>query len=205
MPVQACYNQWWSSNIGGSYAKWYQETLYCRNIKINFKIASLKPVLGLEASGTEDLVVNLNWSIAESINLYSFLILYSLNESNVFLEYFERSNVDYIDSNQFVTTSNLSECYTKCLSNSSCRAVKWNKIDSSCALKTNTNGKVTCSEDSDCLTIPEYRSEARIKNHLVNIKYCYIVQVTFNGFLGMKSNQACFKCKADFFRFFYTS
>ena len=132
------------------------------------------------------------------VHLRSYSVYYSLNESDVLHEYLKPSNIDYNDLNEFVTISNLSQCYAQCVSNTTCKAVKWDKYRSSCSVKFNLNENVKCADDSICLTVPEYHNEAKIFNHLVNIKYCYMVQVwTVNGYSGVKSNQACFKCKVN--------
>ncbi|CAF0806750.1 unnamed protein product [Brachionus calyciflorus] len=177
-------------------------------IKVNFKtvygsegfsnlasyvLTNLKPFLRIQAE-TNDFTVNLNWTILEPVNLRTYLIHSSINESSYFDQYFESNSHDYEDQFPAIFDLNLNDCFYKCALNSSCIAFSWSRNHNKCFLKSNKNKTVLCSMNFFCSSILDYNSEIRIKNHFVNTKYCYMISVLSNfGLAGEKSNQVCFK------------
>ncbi len=138
--------------------------------------ANLKPILRIKAN-TFNLSANLNLSVMEKLKFRTYSIHYSINESTKFNQFYglllfffhltsylrktnkfyfhsEFINYDYEDLNSPSFYSNMSECYTRCILESQCKSVSWNKLTSTCLLRLNTNVMKKCDFNTLCMTVP---------------------------------------------------
>lgn len=143
-----------------------------------------------------DLNANLTWSISEIFRLKRFSIGTSKPNSTQFGYIIEYSAVDYGDPNQVITSTNsLSSCYELCYFNSTCVAYVWSDFSSICILKFQKINPIDCANDTICATIPEYKNQLTVVDHLVNTPYCY--QISMQDEFGVNSKSSipnCFEC-----------
>jgi hypothetical protein len=111
----------------------------------------------------------------------------------------EYSNIDYGDPNpaEYFNFTSLGDCYEACFNNISCISFVWSNFSDTsgiCFTKSSKLFPQPCAPQTICGTIPDYKQEIVVIDHLVNTPYCYKIQLQDNyGINSLESRPNCFE------------